>query len=115
MNNQNPYVNAERARCDRISSGTTLFPEHIRAAESLCAGYLLAKLAKISRQYDNSEFHISDADLCQETGMTLSQLSRARRKLLATNIFEMKRKGWPARPYYAINNKIYVDKVLPKC
>ena len=79
---------------------------------SLTAGVLLSQLIywSATRKEDEKEFWKTDADLMQETGMTIKELAGA--KFRVAKFVQILRKGVPAKTHYLVNELTIINEII---
>ena len=73
---------------------------------SILAGLLLAQLIYWSKAMKHKEFYKTNAELCEELGMSIDELKAAKKKIIQLGLFSIVVRGIPPTTYYTINLEV---------
>jgi len=81
---------------------------------TLTAGVLLSQIVywdKVAKEMGKEDFWHTDKEFMDETGMGLTELAGAKRKLKELGIVEIERKGTPATTHYLLDIDVLINLI----
>ena len=98
----------------KLGNVIPVYPKVSKALKSLTASVLFSQILYYVGAFKKMTFNKTDAEICQETALSLDELKAARKKLIEKKIISVQRKGLPCKMYYTINRDA-IAELLEAC